>query len=100
MGMKIEIFNHTTLFPLESYGYKSPLWGINMDTVLYTWVAMGLLFAGIYFFRKFFFREGSLVYTAVESILTALGDVCSDSVGYFRYDYYRFVTSIFIFTLM
>jgi len=96
--MDLSLFSYTVVEPLARFGLVDKVWGIHLETVLYTWIAMFLLFTGIAVVRLFFFQENGLCYVSVECLIEMFATMCSDSVGYFRYDYFSFVASLFTFT--
>ena len=92
------LFSYTIITPFARFGLTSKWWQIHLDTLIYTWVAMALLFFCVWVVRTYYFREESLVYTAVESTVESFATMCAESVGYFRYDYFSFITTMFTFT--
>ncbi len=54
--MKIPIFEYSVIQPLKFLGFTSSFWDVHLDTLIYTWCAMGLLIlltiAGRYYLLK------------------------------------------------
>lgn len=98
--MKHGIFDYYTIEPFESFGLHSPFWSVHLDTLIYTWAAMGILFILAIVGRKLIKKElsySSLVYEQTVSFFMTL---CKESFGYFHYRYFAFITTLFLFTLM
>ncbi len=98
--MKIEIFNFQQITPFAEYGFTHPFWTVNIDTLIYSWIAVGLFAVFALFFRYYFLNRKSYVYAAVEYLVNTLISFSVESVGYFRYDYFIYVISLFSFTLI
>jgi len=98
--MKIEVFDFHQITPFAEYGFTHPFWGVHIDTLIYSWIAVGLLAVFALVFRYYFLNRKSYVYAAVEYMVSALLSFSVESVGYFRYDYFIYVVSLFVFTLI
>ena len=92
------LFSYWACAPLAWLGLTSKFWHIHLDTLIYTWIAMAILFAVVWLVRKYYFSENSLVYTAAEGCIESFATMCAESIGYFRYDYFSFITTMFLFT--
>jgi F-type H+-transporting ATPase subunit a len=92
------LFSQWAIRPLAAFGLTNSFWNIHLDTVLFTWLSMGLLFFCVFLVRRYYFRPDNLVYTGVEMFIESFANMCADAVGYFRYDYFCFITTLFVFT--
>lgn len=99
--MKIPIFEHRAVKPLEKFGVTNSFWDLHIDTLMYTWVAMIVLFAIVIAGRFYFKRKkiNPFSYT-LEQITDFFVNLCKDSFGFFKYEWFAFVTSLFVFTLL
>ncbi|MBU1007588.1 F0F1 ATP synthase subunit A [Candidatus Dependentiae bacterium] len=98
--MKIPIFEHTTIHPLQKFGFTHKFWDLHIDTLIYTWVAMSILFALIIAGRFYFKRQVVNPFSfALEKIIDFFVDLCNDSFGFFSYDYFAFIMALFTFVL-
>lgn len=98
--MNIGHFDHTIAYPLSYFGIEpSSLTAFHVDTLYTTWLAMGLLVIAVVLLRLFWFSTESLPYAMVEKAILYFGDMCVSSIGYFRYDYFVFIASLFTFSL-
>lgn len=99
--MKIPIFKHKAIQPLKSLGLTDSFWDINIDTLIYTWIAMVAIFlvvaaTSFYYKRK---KINPFSY-AIEQMIEFFVNLCRDSFGFFQYDYFSFVMSLFIFVFI
>jgi len=92
------LFTYKVWYPFAQWGLSSPVYGLHIQTLFYTWLAMALLCGGAVIVRQFFFAQGGLVYTAVEFTAGAFAGMCVDAIGYFRRDYFNFIATLFLFT--
>jgi F-type H+-transporting ATPase subunit a len=92
------LFSYTVWYPFAAFGITDAWTGLHVQTLMYTWVAMGLLLGGAFIARRYFFQYDGLVYAAIEWVVDAFASMCVDSIGYFRRDYFYFVATLFMFT--
>jgi F-type H+-transporting ATPase subunit a len=97
--MELDILGFSEVHPLAAWGFTHKFFTMHIDTLQYTWAAMAILFAAVFYVRRFCFYRDSLIYSAVECIVEFFANLCSETIGYFRYNYFAFITSIFVFTL-
>jgi F-type H+-transporting ATPase subunit a len=92
------LFSYTVWYPFAAFGITDAWTGLHVQTLVYTWVAMGLLLGGAFIARRYFFQYDGLVYAGIEWVVDAFATMCADSIGYFRRDYFYFVATLFMFT--
>lgn len=92
------LFSHYAITPLSSFGLTGSYYELNVDTLIYSWGGMTGLFFLVWYLRAYHFHADSLLYTAVEYVVESFASMCAESLGYFRYDYFSFITSMFLFT--
>ena len=98
--MKIDLFNEKILRPVEFLGLKNDFWGIHIDTLRNTWIAMFVLFALVLVARYFLKRDLNPIALVFEQAVSFFDDLCRESFGgQFKYKYFSFVSTIFFFTL-
>ncbi len=98
--MKIPIFEHVSIKPLEKLGLTGSFWDIHIDTLLFTWIAMGILFFVVILARYCFINKKTNPFSvAIEQITEFFTKLCKDSFGSFKYEYFSFIYSLFIFIL-
>jgi F-type H+-transporting ATPase subunit a len=99
--MKIPIFEHKVIKPIAKLGFKHSFWDLHIDTVMHTWVSMAILFAVVIAARFYFKRKKTNPFShALEQMTEFLVNLCKDSCGFFRYDWFSFISSLFLFTLV
>lgn len=98
--MKIPIFEHVPVKPLKSFGITHSFFDIHIDTLFFTWVSMAMLFIVVALVQVYYRNKKRNPFTvAVEQVAEFFVNLCKDSFGFFQYDYFAFVTSIFVFTM-
>ena len=97
--MSFEIFKYCEIKPLEACGFTNKFWVIHLDTLIYTWVAMlcllGLSLLGRYFIR----RDLNIISVAYEKVVSLLIDTFGESFKVFNFNYFAFISCVFLFTL-
>lgn len=98
--MEINIFEHRIITPLSFLGLTDPFWSLNIDTLFYTWAGMLCVFTSVFLFNKYAARrkENTLTF-ALEYAMETLATLCSDTIGYFRADYFIMLGTFFCFTI-
>jgi F-type H+-transporting ATPase subunit a len=99
MSMQIELFKFHIVKPLAAFGLTGSFWGVNLDTVLQTWLAMSIMACTILVGRLFLGRGPNVVSLMLEESVLFFSNLSIESFGYFNYDYFAFVASLFFFVL-
>lgn len=86
-------------FPLQLIGIKNSLTGINVNTIIYTWVTIVCLTIVLFLARYALSKNNSIAQYLVESAINPLVDMVEQSYGQFSIRYYFFISSLFIFIL-
>ena len=97
--MKIELFKYVISKPLKSLGFTHYFWNVHSDTLFRTWLAMIILFIFVFIARIYMRRKINPISVILEQIIEFFTNLCVESFGYFRYDYFTFIVSLFMFTL-
>lgn len=97
--MNINLFKYKEIAPFKALGLEGPFWHLHLDTLMYTWFAMGMLFflavAGKYLLK----RNPTIVSVAYETVIGFFIDLTKESFGKLIYHHFAFITSLFLFTL-
>ena len=96
--MDLDVLQFTEIQPLAAWGFTHRFFALHIDTLQYTWTAMAILFMAVFYVRRYCSQGDSLIYSAVEYTVEFFANLCSETIGYFRYNYFSFITSIFFFT--
>lgn len=98
--MKIAIFDYVSTKPFQIFGLTGKFWTVHIDTLLYTWAAMAMLFVIMFLGHRKFQRKGNLGMASMmyEQVVVFFLDLCKESFGVVNYNYFYFVTSLFLFT--
>lgn len=98
--MDIKIFDDRVIKPFEDWGLVSKFWHINIETIYYTWIAMGILFVLVLISRFFMKKDLNPISLIFENSVSFFDNLCRESFGSsFKYEYFSFVSTIFFFTL-
>lgn len=98
--MNITIFDEKVIKPFEQLGLVSKFWHINIETMINTWIGMGLFFILIMIARIYLKKNLNPVALVFEMAVSFFNDLCKESFGsQFKYEYFTFVSTIFFFTL-
>jgi F-type H+-transporting ATPase subunit a len=99
-AVKIELFPDHVVRPFKYFGIDNPFFDINLDTVLYTWIALGLLFLVLVRARRAIEADRkTLLALGLERLVVMFAHLCRESIGYFSFEHFGFVASVFLFTL-
>ena len=98
--MRISIFEYVTKQPFQIFGLTGKFWTVHLDTLVYTWAAMAGLFFLALAGRRILQRKNSLslLSLAYERSVVFFLDLCKESFGTINYNYFYFVTALFLFT--
>jgi F-type H+-transporting ATPase subunit a len=95
--MKVPVFEYEVVRPLSKIGLTHSFWDIHLDTLIFTWIAMlslvAIIIAGHYFLPK---KLNSFSLLLEQGIMVFV-NLCRESFGFFRYSYFAFIASLFIF---
>ncbi len=98
--MDIKIFDDRVIKPFENWGLVHRFWHINIETIYYTWIAIGILFTLVLIGRFFMRKDLNPIALVFENSVSFFDNLCKESFGSsFKYEYFAFVSSIFFFTL-
>ena len=98
--MKFEVLEPQETVNLFSFlGVKNSFFEINIYTILYTWIAMIFLVGGGLIARHYLKKENHPTSYIFQQAIIFLADLCAESIGFFKYEYFAFVGSMFFFTL-
>lgn len=97
---KLNLFEHHVRYPLSKLGLTSSFWGVNIDTLIYTWIAIIIIFLLIFLGRVGLSRPGGMLEYVYDSFIRTLKNMMSQTLGFFNYKYFAFIGSLFIYILI
>jgi len=97
--MNIDLFHYHQI-SLDFLGLTGKFWTVNLDTLIYTWIAMGLLVILAIIGKAILKKEPTKASLLYEQFISFFIQLCNDSFGSFHYRYFAFVATLFLFTLM
>jgi len=94
--------SHPHLWSLGSLvlGYDSPLFMVKKDTIIYTWVVLGVLLALLLITRFMLTRRRGIVYFLALSYVNFFKNLCDQSIGSFFFGHMSFIIALFTFILL
>jgi len=98
--MKIPIFEHTPSYPFAFLGLDYGFWTVHVDTLLYTWIAMALLFMTVWIGAWYLRRSPKSLFSyGLVCVMEFFVTLAKESFGFFEYKYVAFVCALFFFAL-
>lgn len=95
-----DIFEQHHWKPLERFGLTGDIWSLNSETIIFTWIVLGILLivsiTGRYFLNK---KDNNTISFVITTALKSLIDLVTQTIGKFSYNYFAFISSMFIFIL-
>lgn len=95
--MEGSFFHSETVQPFARYGLQGILFQFDAETIVYTWIALGILLMVSLFGRWAIKNPTSLVGYATLSILKSFKSLIEQSAHTFQARYYFFITTLFCF---
>ncbi|MBT3456307.1 F0F1 ATP synthase subunit A [bacterium] len=96
----IEIFKYTNWKPFEYLGIHGNFYSIHAETIISTWVVLGIILVAAIVSRHFLKKQVGVGNYLVVSFGQTFIDLCNQILGNFKYKYFAFITSIFCFILL
>lgn len=95
--MEGSFFHSETVQPFASYGFRGPLFDFDGETILFTWVALGVMLLLALLGRAALAHPTSLAGYITISIFKSFKSLIEQSSSVFKARYYFFITALFIF---
>lgn len=96
----LELFKEATWKPLAQFGLTHQFWSIFPETLIYTWIVLGVLIVIIGLARYAMKKQDSIGQYLVLSFTNIFKEQVTESIGYFAFNHFAFVTSLFIFIVI
>lgn len=94
---QLDLFEHHTWRPFEAMGFTHSFWSLNRDTIIYTWVVLGILIILAFAVRYFIRKPNTLPGAIAETYVRAFMQMITQTLEYFDYRYCAFIGSLFTF---
>lgn len=96
----IEILHTNEWNPLSYFGFHNPLFSLNVETIINTWIVLAVIALLIFVARIFVTKKSSIGrYIAINYIRSFI-DLCSQSFGFFSYNHTVFIIALFTYILL
>lgn len=95
----IHVLSFTRWYPLHALGFTDPWWAVHFETVLATWVVIGILVCGIIGARVAL-KYSPFARFIVVSTLRSFFDTCTQVLGSFSYNHISFLLSLCLFLFL
>ncbi len=97
--MKIHIFEYHEVPAFRWLCLHGNFWTINLDTLIYTWIAMAMLFTCVLIGRHYTLKKNPTIFgMGIEETVGIFMNLVTESFGTFHYHYFIFIASLFFFT--
>ena len=83
--------------PLEHFGLTHPFFTMNYETIVNTWVILGLTFVILLVLNWFIKKRSGIVYFLATSFVNYFMNLTNQAIGLFSFKHFAFVTTIFCF---
>lgn len=100
---KVHLASSNQISVASLLGYEHhPFWVINVDTVLNTWVVLGIIVALAFIVQSVIHRHKKppLLYSAILFCGEFFIDTCTQALGFFSFAHTIFIAALFIFILL
>jgi len=78
------------------WGHQHPLLTINAETVIYTWIMLGLLFIIALLLRLTLNTNGRARFMVL-TLVSSLADTTKQTLGVFSFNHFSFIATLFVF---
>lgn len=94
-----DVFEEHFWQPLKKFGFTSSFWNINSQTIIFTWIILILLFLISLLARQMLKDPDSVSAFIVISYVKSFYNLVNQTLGFFSYNHFAFITSLFTFIL-
>jgi len=92
-----DLFGGEPWRPLARFGLTHPFFNLNYETILHTWIIIGLIGVLLLILHWFVKKKGSIVYFLATSFVDYFAKLCNQTLGGFDFKHIAFITTIFCF---
>lgn len=96
----LELFSSHAFQPLRRFGFEHPFWSLNADTIIHTWIVIGIISLLIIACRIALRYPHSIGHYAITSYVTSWRDLYQQTVGVFSFGPFSFVISLFTYIFL
>ncbi len=96
----LELLHSNEWNPFSCFGIYNCLYGLNKDTIVSTWIVLGVLLLLILIARWAILHKSSVGRYLVINYVHAFIDLCSQAFGSFSYEHTAFILALFTFILI
>lgn len=96
----LDLFEHSLWRPFAYFGVEHPFFDINLSTLVYTWIALGILFSCALVGRYSLYAENSVAAFVAKKYVRAFMKLVHQSFDHFNEKYCLFICSLFTFILL
>ena len=97
---ELALFHPHYWAPFASYGFTNNFWRINSTTVINTWWVLAVIVGFIIIARVTLKNRDSVIGYLFVSFVQAFKDLLEQSMGFFNYNHFCFITSLFTFIVL
>ncbi len=86
--------------PLKPFGFDHFFFNIDRPTVINTWIVIGLIAILGICIRSVIHRQRGILFHAIISFIKAFKDMTTQTLGFFSFKHFSFVTALFIYIVL
>jgi F-type H+-transporting ATPase subunit a len=94
---ELNLFEQHVWQPFAAMGLTSSWWSLNRDTIIYTWIALGIMLIVAYMGRLSIARPMTVPGYIAESYTRTFISMVTQTLEHFEYRYFAFIASLFTF---
>lgn len=94
-----DIFHKNFWRPLEKLGLTHSFWNVTSDIIIFTWVVLATIFIFALIGRYYINQPESIPGFLVLSFIRSFNNLVTQTIGFFSFNHFAFLTSLFIFIL-
>ena len=83
--------------PLARFGFTHPFFNLNYETIIHTWIILGIIFF-LLIITNFLLKKGTgTVYFLATEFVSYFDNLCKVTLGSFSFGHLSFITTLFTF---
>ncbi|HEV2601107.1 MAG TPA: FoF1 ATP synthase subunit a [Candidatus Babeliales bacterium] len=93
----LDLFSVEHWQPFALFGLTHPFFNINKETVVYTWIILGILFVCCLPVRIFINKKYPVARHMLIQLVMWFSEMCTQALGAASFQHFSFITSLFLF---
>jgi F-type H+-transporting ATPase subunit a len=86
--------------PLKTFGFEQDFFALDAHTIIFTWLALGIIFASLLAIRAVLKKGSGFAYFVITNTASFAMDFIGQSLGEFSLAHFSFIGTLFIFIFL